>query len=239
MNFQGLFLSCSSIIISVLLLLWILILVHKRLSCSNSQWFHRKFCRGEKGTVWRNALALHRGAQVLSGSSDVLFLQLALVFLEAKSLEFSGCPCCFVFCCGWYFGYWMMLDVIRHWMHCFFFTYFCIALVTGETYRTGLHQHLGWVKQPECPAVSSCQVANMNPRLDHSRLYCCPGCLWKSLPVAPCVMATGCAWRKRGNWHLQLCNQLLDLIMLHCNQVGISRFISVFCMQKRIIQDNV
>ena len=37
---------------------------------------HQKICRGEKGTVWSNALALHRGAQVLScGSSDVSVLR--------------------------------------------------------------------------------------------------------------------------------------------------------------------
>lgn len=35
---------------------------------------HQKICRGEKGTVWSNALALHRGAQVLSCGSEVLFL---------------------------------------------------------------------------------------------------------------------------------------------------------------------
>ena len=36
---------------------------------------HQKICRGEKGTVWSNALALHRGAQVLSCGSDVSVLR--------------------------------------------------------------------------------------------------------------------------------------------------------------------
>ena len=144
-----------------------------------------------------------------------------------------------------YFGSWMMLDVLRHSKPLILQTHFlhrCIAASpTGETYRTGLHQHLGqvhgyWIWCCELPAP----LTNRNPYESTSlglasRFYCRPWCLWKSLWVAPCVMATGCAWRKCGNWHLQLCNQLLDLVhltMLECNQVAIRRFISVFACRK-------
>ena len=218
--------------------------MNPHLSLHQPQWFHRKLCRGEKGTVWRNALALHRGAQVLSGSSDVLFLQLAFVFFEAKSQSWKFPDALAVL----FFVLDDILDIGWCWM-LFGIEGTDSLFIFASPCRRNIQNWIAsapWMGvMPECPAASSCQVAiefdaasnaplpSMNPLgLEHSRLYCCPGCLWKSLPVAPCVMATGCAWRKRGNWHLQLCNQLLDLIMLHCNQVGISRFISVFACRK-------
>ena len=165
---------------------------------------------------------------------------------EVTTLEFSGCPCCFVleWMIFWYIldlG-WCWINVLRHSKPLILQTHFCIAASpTGETYRSGLHQHLGqvhgyWIWCCELPAP----LPNRNPYESTSpglasRFYCRPWCLWKSLWVAPCVVATGCAWRKCGNWHLQLCNQLLDLthlMMLQCDQVAISRCISVFACRK-------